>query len=121
MKSAADQPDNSGFLNAPQVRLPLPGMSGRVADTACDLGKGQYVDAFEQAIRKTLDIVKHIVRHMALGDIPSILSDGNCAVNRYLLDKTGCAVQSFTSQPGLPAKPGPPRPACACPPAPATP
>ncbi|BAN69590.1 DUF4197 domain-containing protein [endosymbiont of unidentified scaly snail isolate Monju] len=88
---------SGGFLNDPKVRIPLPGVLGRVADTARRLGQGQRVDALEQAVNraaeqaipKTLAIVKQTVRRMTLEDARGILSGGDDAATRYLRDKAG--------------------------------
>ncbi len=88
---------NGGFLNDPQVHIPLPGMLGSVADTARRLGQGQYVDAFEQAVNRaaekaiprTLDIVKRTIENMTLEDARGILTGGDDAATRYLREKAG--------------------------------
>jgi len=88
---------SGGFLNDPRVRIPLPGVLGGVAETARRLGQRQYVDAFEQAVNraaeqaipKTLDIVRRTVRNMTLEDARGILSGGDDAATRYLRDKAG--------------------------------
>ncbi len=88
---------DGGFLNDPQVRIPLPGVLGTVAKTARTLGQGQYVDAFEQAVNraaekaipKTLDIVKQTVANMSLQDVRGILTGGDDAATRYLREKAG--------------------------------
>jgi len=88
---------NGGFLNDPQVHIPLPGVLGSVAKTARTLGQGQYVDAFERAVNraaeravpKTLNIVKETVQNMSLQDVRGILSGGDDAATRYLKDKAG--------------------------------
>lgn len=88
---------NGGFLNDKSVRIPLPGVLGKVAKTARTLGQGQYVDQFEltvnraaeQAIPKTLDIVKQTVRDMSLQDVQGILNGGDDAATKYLREKAG--------------------------------
>ena len=93
---------NGGFLNDQSVRIPLPGVLGKVAKTARSLGQGQYVDAFEttvnraaeQAVPKTLDIVKQTVSEMSLQDVRGILSGGDDAATRYLREKAGDSLKT---------------------------
>jgi hypothetical protein len=91
-----------GFLNDRTVHIPLPGVLGRAAKVARSLGQGRYVDDFEQtvnraaeqAIPKTLDIVKKTVRNMSLKDVRGILSGGDDAATRYLREKAGDSLRT---------------------------
>ncbi len=86
-----------GFLNDPSVRVPLPGMLDTVARGLRAAGQGRYVDQFEtavnraaeQAVPKTLDIVKQTVRDMTLQDVRGILAGGDDAATRFLRERAG--------------------------------
>ena len=88
---------SGGYLDDPQVRIPLPGVleqSGALLRTA---GYGGLVDEFEttvnraaeQAIPKTLEIVKKTVSGMTLQDVRGILQGGDDAATTYLREKAG--------------------------------
>jgi hypothetical protein len=86
-----------GFLNDPSVRIPLPGVLGTLASGLRAAGQGHYVDQFEttvnraaeQAVPKTLDIVKQTVSDMTLQDVRGILSGGDDAATRFLRERAG--------------------------------
>lgn len=86
-----------GYLNDASVRIPLPGVLGTAAKGLRAAGQGQYVDAFEttvnraaeQAVPKTLAIVKDTVRGMTLEDVRGILAGGDDAATRFLQDRAG--------------------------------
>lgn len=88
---------SGGFLNDPAVRIPMPGMLEKVADTARRFGQGQYVDQFEQtvnraaerAVPQTLDIVKQTISGMTLEDAKGVLNGGDDAATQYLREKAG--------------------------------
>lgn len=88
---------SGGFLNDGSVRIPLPGVLGTAAKGLRAVGQGSYVDEFEttvnraaeQAIPKTLGIVKQTVRDMSLEDVRGILSGGDDAATRFLRERAG--------------------------------
>ena len=88
---------DGGFLNDSSVRIPLPGMLGTAAKGLRAAGQGQYVDQFEttvneaaeQAIPKTLEIVKETVQNMNLEDVRGILSGGDNAATKFLRERAG--------------------------------
>ena len=88
---------DGGFLNDSSVRIPLPGMLGTAAKGLRAAGQGQYVDQFEttvneaaeQAIPKTLEIVKETVQNMNLQDVRGILSGGDNAATKFLRERAG--------------------------------
>ncbi len=92
---------DGGFLNDPQVRIPLPGVLETAAKGFRLFGKDQLVDDFEttvnraaeQAIPKTLGIVKDTVRDMSLQDVRGILNGGENSATRYLRDNAGERLQ----------------------------
>lgn len=86
-----------GFLNDPSVRIPLPGILETAGNTLRKLGQGRYVDDFEttvnraaeQAVPKTLEIVKQAVRSMTLEDVRGILEGGDDAATKFLRERAG--------------------------------
>lgn len=88
---------NGGFLNDPSVRIPLPGVLETAAKGLRAAGQGEYVDEFEttvnraaeQAIPKTLDIVKDTVSSMSLQDVRGILTGGDTAATEFLRERAG--------------------------------
>lgn len=92
---------NGGFLNDPQVRIPLPGVLDKAAKGFRMFGKGDLVDEFEttvnraaeQAIPKALGIVKDTVRDMSLKDVRGILNGGKDSATTYLREKAGDRLQ----------------------------
>lgn len=93
---------DGGFLNDSSVRIPLPGMLGSAANALRAAGQGRYVDEFEttvnraaeEAIPKTLDIVKDAVRNMTLQDVRGILGGGDDAATRFLRERAGESLQT---------------------------
>jgi len=92
---------DGGFLNDPEVRIPLPSALQTAAKGFRLFGKDQLVDDFEttvnraaeQAIPKTLAIVKDTVRDMSLQDVRGILEGGQDSATRYLREKGGERLQ----------------------------
>jgi hypothetical protein len=90
-----------GYLDDPQVHIPLPGMLESAAKGLRLVGQGQLVDDFEttvnraaeRAIPKTLDIVKATVRDMTLQDVRGILNGPDDSATRFLRDKAGARLQ----------------------------
>lgn len=88
---------SGGYLDDPQVRIPLPGVLERTGKVLRKVGYGSTVDEFEttvnraaeQAVPKTLPIVKQTVQNMTLADARGILNGGDDAATRYLRDKAG--------------------------------
>ena len=86
-----------GFLDDPQVRIPLPGMLDTAATGLRAAGQGQYVDEFETAVNRaaeeavpqTLDIVQNTVRDMSMEDVRGILAGGDDAATQYLRESAG--------------------------------
>lgn len=88
---------SGGYLNDPQVRIPLPGMLDKAGKGLRAVGYGSAVDEFEttvnraaeQAIPKTLDIVKDAVKNMTWQDVRGILNGGNDAATQFLRERAG--------------------------------
>lgn len=93
---------DGGFLNDPKVRIPLPGVLDKAAKGFRMFGKGDLVDEFEttvnraaeQAIPKTLVIVKDTVRDMSLQDVRGILNGPDDSATQYLRQKAGERLQA---------------------------
>jgi len=88
---------DGGFLNDHSVRIPLPGVLGTAAKGLRAAGQGHYVDDFEtavnraaeQAIPKTLNIVKDTVSNMTLQDVRGIYNGGDDAATQFLRKRAG--------------------------------
>lgn len=86
-----------GFLDDQRVRIPLPGGLDKVADGLRAIGKGGLVDEFEhsmnqaaeQAMPRSLDIVKSTVMAMTLDDARGILAGGDDSATRFLRRRGG--------------------------------
>jgi hypothetical protein len=92
---------SGGFLDDPQVRIPLPGALEKAGKVLRTVGKGALVDEFEttvnraaeQAIPQTLDIVKRTVSGMTLEDVRGILTGGDDAATQFLRREAGDELQ----------------------------
>jgi len=81
-----------GFLDDPNVRIPLPGSIDKITSGLRAVGQGAMVDEFEltmnraaeEAIPKTLDIVNTTVQNMTLEDVRGILGGGDDAATQFL-------------------------------------
>ncbi len=88
---------SGGYLDDPQVHIPLPGMLDTAAKGLRLIGQDELVDDFEttlnraaeQAIPRTLDIVRDTVKGMTLKDARDILTGPDDSATRYLRDKAG--------------------------------
>lgn len=91
-----------GFLNDKSVRIPLPGMLKSVGKGLRAIGQGKYVDQFEttvnraaeDAVPKTLEIVKQTVANMTLDDVRGILNGGDDAATRFLQRRAGASLHA---------------------------
>jgi len=88
---------SGGYLDDPQVRIPLPGSLDTVAKGLRAVGYGGVVDEFEttinraaeEAIPQTLDIIKQAVTGMTLEDVRGILNGGDTAATDFLRKRAG--------------------------------
>lgn len=86
---------DGGYLNDPQVRIPMPDGLKSVAKGLRAIGQGQMVDSFEgtmnraaeQAVPRTIDIFTQTIRDMTLEDARGILKGGDTAATDYFRDK----------------------------------
>jgi hypothetical protein len=87
---------SGGFLNDPQLRIPLPGYMGEAAKMMRRFGQGRYVDEVEQGINRAAelavpmgkDVLLDAVQHMTVDDAKRILSGGEHSVTTFFMDKT---------------------------------
>lgn len=87
---------SGGFLNNPQLRIPLPGYMGEAAKMMRRFGQGRYVDEVEQGINRAAelavpmgkDVLLDAVQHMTVDDAKRILSGGEHSVTTFFMDKT---------------------------------
>ncbi|MEG0921148.1 MAG: DUF4197 domain-containing protein [Comamonas sp.] len=85
-----------GFLNNPQLRIPLPGYLGDAAKLMRRLGQGRYVDEVEQGINRAAeaavpmgkDVLLGAVQSMTVDDAKRILSGGDNSVTAFFIGKT---------------------------------
>lgn len=86
-----------GFLDDGSVRIPLPDTLEKAAKGLRAVGQDQYVDQFETAINraaeeavpKTLDIVRQTVQDMTLEDVRGILGGADDAATQFLRERAG--------------------------------
>jgi hypothetical protein len=90
-KAVAVLGQDGGFLNDPQVKIPLPKTLDTVAKGLRAVGKEQLADEFvatmnsaaEQAVPQTLSIFSAAIRDMTLTDARGILQGGDTAATDY--------------------------------------
>lgn len=87
---------DGGFLNNPQVRIPLPDALRKVEGVLRAMGRGADLDALvagmnraaEQAVPQAKQLVTHAIKAMSVQDAKGILSGGNDSVTRFFREKT---------------------------------
>ncbi|GAC1307297.1 MAG: DUF4197 domain-containing protein [Steroidobacteraceae bacterium] len=87
---------DGGFLNDPQVKIPLPPALENVSKGLRMLGRGQDADelvvamnhAAEAAVPMAKPLLVDAVKSMSISDAKNILSGGDGAVTRFFRDKT---------------------------------
>lgn len=85
-----------GFLNNPQVRIPLPDGLRKIESVLRGLGKGAELDALihgmnraaEQAVPQARAMLAQAIKSMSVQDAKSILSGGDDSVTRFFREKT---------------------------------
>ena len=85
-----------GFLNNPQLRIPLPGYLGDAAKLMRRFGQGRYVDEVEQGINRAAeaavpmgkDVLLGAVQSMTVSDAKQILTGGDNSVTDFFVGKT---------------------------------
>lgn len=82
---------SGGYLDDPQVRIPLPDTIDTIAKGLRAAGQGELVDQFtgsmnraaEQAVPKTVEIFSQSIRDMSLQDARGILQSSDSAATDY--------------------------------------
>ena len=85
-----------GFLNNPEIRIPLPGQLNTVASVMRKMGMGAKVDQFEasmnhaaeKASAKALPIFMDAIKGMTFEDAKKILNGGDNAITEFFKKKT---------------------------------
>ena len=85
-----------GFLDNPQVKIPLPGALNKAASILRSLGQGQRVDelvdsmnrAAEQAVPAAKPLLLNAVRTMSVEDAVNIVRGGDTSVTNFFAAKT---------------------------------
>ncbi|MCB1759999.1 MAG: DUF4197 domain-containing protein [Gammaproteobacteria bacterium] len=88
---------DGGFLNDKSVRIPLPGVLGRVEDGLRMAGQGALADEFigtmnraaERAVPEAASIFGDTIRGMTLKDAQGILQGPDDAATRYFRQQSG--------------------------------
>lgn len=107
----------NGFLNNPQVKIPLPGSLRKAESAMRTLGMSKYADslimtmnrAAEAAATEARPLLLEAVRKMPLDDAKALLTGGNDAATQYFRNNTSDAltqkvspiVKNATDQTGL--------------------
>ena len=108
---------SGGFLNNPQVRIPLPGYLDNAAQLMKRFGQGKRIEELETSINRAAeaavpmgkDLLVSAVRSMSMSDAKKILTGGDTSVTQFFSDKTRTplgekflpVVTQATSQVGL--------------------
>jgi len=82
---------SGGYLNNPQVRIPLPENLQKTASVARTLGQGELVDQFElsmnqaaeRAVPEAIDVFKDAIAQMTIDDAKAIVNGPDDAATRY--------------------------------------
>jgi hypothetical protein len=85
-----------GFLNNPQVRIPLPGFLADAAKLLKALGQGRRIEELEGAMNRAAesavplakDLLINAVRSMSVSDAKNILTGGATSVTSFFAEKT---------------------------------
>ncbi len=93
---------SDGFLNDPQVKIPLPESIKKIESALRLMGQGKIADQFttamnraaEQAVPETIAVLGEAVKKMTLTDAQSILSGSNNAATDYFRRTSDAALQS---------------------------
>lgn len=87
---------DGGFLNNPQVRIPLPDALQRLEGAIRAFGRGDQLDALvasmnraaEQAVPQAKDLLARAIRAMSIDDAKGILTGGADSVTQFFKGKT---------------------------------
>lgn len=81
-----------GYLGNESIRLPMPPQLALVADKVRELGLGQVIDSFEEAMNRaaekaaplSLDIVKSAIRDMGIDDVKRVWKGGDDSCTKFM-------------------------------------
>ena len=87
---------SGGFLNNPQVRIPLPGYLDNAAQLMKRFGQGKRIEELETSINRAAeaavpmgkDLLVSAVRSMSVSDAKKILTGGDRSVTQFFAEKT---------------------------------
>lgn len=87
---------SGGFLNNPQVHIPLPGYLNDAAKMMKRLGQGKRIEELETSINRAAEaavpmgkeLLVNAVRAMSVQDAKNILTGGDRSVTQFFADKT---------------------------------
>ncbi len=85
-----------GFLNNPQIKIPLPGILKNAAGILRTVGIGSQVNEFERsmniaaerAAKEAFDVFSNAIQTMTIEDVMGIWQGGNTAATEYFKRKT---------------------------------
>ncbi len=85
-----------GFLDNPEIRIPLPGRLESVASVMRKMGMGAKVDQFEasmnhaaeKASAAALPIFTNAIKGITFEDVKRLLNGGDTAITRFFQEKT---------------------------------
>jgi hypothetical protein len=89
-----------GFLENPQVRIPLPGPLNKAAGLMRSLGMGKYADELETTMNRAAEaavpegktVLVDAVKKMTVQDAKTILTGGNDSATQYFKSTTSAAL-----------------------------
>lgn len=95
-RAIATAGQQNGFLNNPQIRIPLPPRLQQAGELMHRFGMGQMADDFEQsmnraaeqAVPQAADIMTETIKTMSIADGREILNGDNDAATRYFENNT---------------------------------
>ena len=95
-KAVGTVSQQGGYLNNPQIRIPLPPRVQQAAGLMRQLGLGKMADDFEQSINRAAEkaapqatsIMVDAVRNMTIDDAKTILNGGDDAATRFFEQQT---------------------------------
>lgn len=87
---------DGGFLNNPQVRIPLPDALRKAEGVLRTMGRGADLDALvtgmnraaEQAVPQAKQLMTNAIKAMSVADAKGILGGGDDSVTRFFREKT---------------------------------
>ncbi len=86
----------NGYLNDPQVFIPMPGMLSSISQSLRNMGQDKLVDNFEatmnhaaeDAVKQGLNIFINVIEQMSIADAQEILQGADDAATQYFREKS---------------------------------